>query len=225
MFAFQDANGYVCFMTKQATIAVLTGDLIASQAAGAAKVEAAMDHLAATAADLGADTRFTRFRGDGWQIVLTDPLKVLRAVLLLLADLRASGIGLDTRISAGIGGYETLGTANLADAAGRAFLLSGVKLDNMDKHGRISINGAEERDQHWQRAIFDLVDWHTSQWTAAQAEAAALALRHYTENQGQLAQRLGITRQAMQSRLAGAGMHALDRAIQAFEGPLWKRNK
>jgi hypothetical protein len=206
-------------------VAVLTGDLVASQVAGHDKVEAAMRQLAKTAHALGNDTRFTRFRGDGWQMVLTHPHRVLSAILLLLADLRASGIGVDTRISAGIGPYDTLGTSNLADAAGRAFLLSGAGIDTMPKQRRLAISGGRKQDHHWQQAIFDLVDWQTAHWTAAQAEAAAAALRFDTENHQQMATRLGITRQAMQSRLAGAGINALRIAFAAFQFTAWEDDR
>jgi hypothetical protein len=202
-------------MAHNKIIAVLTGDLVASQTAGSAKVEAVMQRIAQTAQDLGAKG-FTRFRGDGWQIALQHPQQVLWAVLLILADLRASGIGVDTRISVGIGSYTSLGTANLSDATGPAFVLSGQGLDAMPKQSRLAIAGGAD----WQKAMLDLVDWHTAQWTAAQAEAVAMFLRH-AENHQQLAARLGITRQAMQSRLAAAGINALDRAIAAFQAVRW----
>jgi hypothetical protein len=199
-------------MAQNRIIAVLTGDLVASQRAGTARIDAAMQRLARTAQDLGT-TGITRFRGDGWQLALPDPAQLLRAVLMILADLRASGIGVDTRISVGIGPYTSMGTANLSDATGPAFVLSGQGLDAMPKQSRLAIAGGPP----WQMAIVDLIDWHTAHWTAAQAEAVAMSLRH-GENHQQLAARLGITRQAMQSRLAAAGINALDRAIAVFQG-------
>jgi hypothetical protein len=65
MIAFCKAIAYVCHMQIAPLTAVLTGDLVASRKAQAATVEAAMRQIAITAAALGHDTRFTRFRGDG----------------------------------------------------------------------------------------------------------------------------------------------------------------
>lgn len=207
-------------------IAVLTGDLVASQVAGATKVEAAMQRLETTARDLSNlvdhDTRFTRFRGDGWQIGLLRPGWLLRSCLILLADLRAAGIGIETRISVGIGQSESLGTTNLSDASGSAFFVSGNHLDVMPKNRRLFIAGGRAPDQVWQAAIFDLVEWLSSNWTQAQAEAIAMALRPDVGTHQVMADQLGITRQAIQARLASAGFAALTNALAAFEGTNWE---
>ena len=70
--------------------AVLTGDLIASTHADPTVTEHAVADLASAAADIAkwtdADTRFTRFRGDGWQIVLTaQTVLALRAAVYMIA--------------------------------------------------------------------------------------------------------------------------------------------
>ena len=66
--------------SKSRTAAILTGDLIGSTDAPANALERAMDALAATARGISdwtpwsdAGTRFTRFRGDGWQAHVADP--------------------------------------------------------------------------------------------------------------------------------------------------------
>lgn len=220
----------LCFMKSQplcrnVTAAVLTGDLVHSQKAPPTRIEAAMHQLTTTARDLSdiadADTRFTRFRGDGWQIIIPNAGLVLRACLLLLADLRASGIGMETRISAGVGPIDSLGTANLSDATGRAFFVSGSHLDVMPQRRRLSIAGARDADQTWQAAIFDLVEWQAGTWTQAQAQTVAMALRPDWKTHQDLADRLDITRQAVQSRLDSAGFQRLENALAAFEHHAW----
>lgn len=207
-------------------IAVLTGDLVKSRKAGSNALERAIGILSDTARHLSditdADTRFTRFRGDGWQLVLARPGTVLRACLILMADLRASGIGIDTRISAGLGPYENLGTTNLSDATGPAFFVSGHHLDLAPKRRRLLVAGGRTQDQTWQSAIFDLVEHQVSRWTALQAEAIATALRHGQMTQADIAQNLAVTRQAVQIRLAGAGYSALENALVAFERLNWE---
>ena len=125
------------------TAAVLTGDLIGSTKVEPAALERAIDLLAETARELtgwappSPDPRFTRYRGDGWQMVVAEPGLALRAVLMLSASLRAADLGLATRAAIGIGAVESLGTASLADARGVAFEASGRGLDHMARVQRV----------------------------------------------------------------------------------------
>lgn len=90
----------VCIMKPQA--AVLTGDLVGSTIASAERVEATMRHLADLAYRISPTTRFTRYRGDGWQIYLENPGSALTSLLFIWAGLRATR-NLESRISVGLG--------------------------------------------------------------------------------------------------------------------------
>lgn len=210
----------------ESIIAVLTGDLVKSRDHNPAIMDLAMSTLSASAKDLAkladADTRFTRFRGDGWQLVLDRPGWVLRACLILIADLRASELGIETRISAGLGRYESLGTANLSDATGPAFVASGHHLDQAPKRRRLLVAGGRTADQTWQAALFDLIEHQVSSWTQPQAQAVAMALRNGELTQADIAQKLAISRQAVQMRLSGAGYSALENSLAAFEHLNWE---
>lgn len=212
-------------------VAVLTGDIVGSRKRADSAVEAAMTRIGKTARDLAtladADTRFTRFRGDGWQIVLGRAGWTLRASLIIMADLKAEGHAIETRISAGVGPWESLGTNDLSDASGRAFFVSGHHLDTMPGHRRLAIAGGRDQAPHgvadsdWQAAIFDMAEWIAGRWTQPQAEAMAMALRFDWQTQDDLARRLGITRQAMHARLSGAGFQAMSNALAAIEHYKW----
>lgn len=213
------------------TIAVLTGDIVRSTRIEARQLDAAMRIISASAADLSvitsADSRFTRFRGDGWQFILHTANLALRATLLVLADLRAANLGVETRISVGIGRHSNLGTKDLSDASGSAFVVSGRSLDEMPGHRKLSVAGGGTEtsrgvaDRDWQLAIFDLAEWISSHWTQPQAKAMAMALRLDWRTHDDLAQRLGITRQAIHARLTGAGFRAMTSAIVTFEKYEW----
>ncbi|MCR8723883.1 hypothetical protein [Frigidibacter sp. ROC022] len=215
-------------------VAVLTGDLIDSSRAAPAEVDAAMTCLGAAAREIAArartDARFSRFRGDGWQMVLENPSDSLRATLLLTARLRAADLDLATRIAIGIGAVDSLGTRNLGDATGPAFVTSGHLLDGLPHDRRLAIAGPKDPDQPAFRqlvtplheAILALVEQQSQRWTAAQAEAVALSLIHPGRTHAQLAAQLGVTRQAVQSRLASAGAAALEPALRAFELYPWE---
>lgn len=77
--------------------AVLTGDLISSSAAAPADVDRLMHRLSGAAEQaarsLGTDPpRFTRFRGDGWQIIVSPAPLYLRTTAALLSALPPLGI-------------------------------------------------------------------------------------------------------------------------------------
>lgn len=203
-------------MNTTGTIAILTGDLIQSRRADGARVAAAFDVLQTAALDFGQahdlDLRFTRYRGDGWQVALSDPRLTLDAILFFTARLRAAQPKIATRIAAGIGPVETLGTNDLSDGTGPAFFISGDQIDGMSPKRRLTLAGAG----HSYAAIIDLTEFITAGWTAAQAEAVACALQDDQRTHQDIAKILGITRQAVQSRLAGAGFGYFENAIYAI---------
>lgn len=196
--------------------AALTGDIIRSRKAPPSALNHAFEILRQAAADFGAqrklDLRFTRNRGDGWQVVLTDPIHCFDAIIYLIASLRAGQTGLDTRIAAAIAPVEDLGTRDLADASGDAFFVAGDALDTMPRAQQIVIAGVSTA----QTAIVDLTAQISARWTATQAQAVALALLHPDNTHDDIAATLGITRQAVQNRLAGAGFGAFDKARAAM---------
>lgn len=205
------------------TAAVLTGDLIGSTKVEPAALERAIDLLAETARELtgwappSPDPRFTRYRGDGWQMVVAEPGLALRAVLMLSASLRAADLGLATRAAIGIGAVESLGTASLADARGVAFEASGRGLDHMARTRRLAIEGEGVTALH--RIVVDLLDERTERWTRQQAEAMhlALPLRQDEPTLAEIAAQLGISAQAVNYRLSGAGAPAIRRSLRAWE--------
>ena len=206
--------------TMPAAAAVLTGDLIGSTKAAPDALETAMALLAKAGAELSAwtdrrDAHFTRFRGDGWQIVVADPGLALRAALFLTARLRAADLDLATRIAIGIGEIDSLGKASLADARGSAFEASGRTLDHMGRTRRLAIEGDGITSFH--RIILELLDELASRWTRQQAEATALYLHPDNPTLEQIAPQLGISAQAVNYRLSGAGAPAIRRALRAWE--------
>jgi hypothetical protein len=214
--------------------AVFTGDLIKSSNASRSRAEATIACISDTAARIGRiigkDTRFTRFRGDGWQMVIEEPGAFLLASVLIVARLRMGKGLLKTRASIGVGPVDTLGTEDLRDAAGFAFTISGRGLDATgrdrdwvmsstpdDPVGLLGNKRLDHRllgDVDWYDSVLlNLVMFNAGKWTAAQAEAIALALENDDETQGKLANRLGITRQALNLRLTAAGYSPIRGAI------------
>jgi hypothetical protein len=203
------------------TIAVLTGDLVGSTGHPAATVDAAMKAIRAAAVTIAdwqsppTDTRFTRFRGDGWQMFLTRPRFALRAAVIIQGRLKA--MGMESRISIGVGKAESLGTSSLADAAGDAFERSGQGLDSMGSMWRLSI---DKQDIHVEdQLIADLLAERMGRWTAAQAEAAALQLASPLKIRTllEIGEELNISPQAVNDRVRGAGCHTIASVLRRWE--------
>lgn len=195
--------------------AIVTGDLIGSTARpeGVAQAMALLGGVAAGIAGWSESApKFTRFRGDGWQFCVPAG-QALRAALLVSARLRAED-ALGTRIAIGIGTLDTDGTRDLSDAAGEAFTASGRALDHMARGQVWALAGAAP---DWAVALVALGEWHSSRWSREQAEAMAVMLAEPELTQLAAAERMGITRQAWQARLSGAGFAAWRPALRAFE--------
>ncbi len=203
--------------------AVLLGDLIKSRRFDAAQITAALDSLRATAATLeplNGPAHFTRFRGDGWQLVTARPEMALRFALTLIARL-ATTKGPQTRLVIGLGEIDDLAGGELGAASGTAFLRSGQALDEMSSRRRLGQLGAPPAVAPWLDGTLHLVEFVAERWSPPQAEAIAMALAPGWATQGDLADRLGITRQAMHARLSGAGYAAIATALEAFESQSW----
>lgn len=199
------------------TAAILTGDLIGSTDAPEA-LEPTMARLAAAAEEIarwqGSSARFTRFRGDGWQM-RTEPELALRASVYLHACLRAAEGLLATRIAIGLGAVDSPGSADLSDAQGPALTASGHALDKMRRTRRFAIAGrdVDTRDE----IIVQLVEDIVLRWTRPQAEGAALALPYPAPTLEEIGQTLGISAQAVSYRLSAGSVQSLRDAITAWE--------
>jgi len=194
--------------------AVLTGDLIASTEAPPEAVEAAMARIRGTIVWITPAPRFTRFRGDGWQIHLAKPDLGLRVMLQIAATLRAAA-GLETRQSLGLGSAHGLEGPTLGAAGGTAFTASGRALDSMAEGRRLVLSGAPTDPLH--RRLITMIDEQIAGWSTEQAEAVAHLLDpDAPKTRTAIAAQLGISRQALAARLEAAGFRQLSGACADF---------
>jgi len=209
--------------------AILTGDLIGSTRVPTDRIAHTMSLLSGnlpvgirwnwTAADL----YFTRYRGDGWQMRVPAP-DALRWAITLLASLRADPLAIGSRISIGIGAISNPGTEDLSDASGPAFEASGRGLDTMYRDERLFLMGGKAaaddpgvRILDAEQAVVMLIDERISRWTPEQAEAVAHFLHPDAPPATEIAERLGITPQAVSYRLRGAGAKTLRTVLETLE--------
>jgi hypothetical protein len=164
------------------------------------------------------------FRGDGWQMLLTDPSMALRVGIFLRASLLARGTA-DSRIAIGLGegGVES---KQLALSGGEAFVLSGEALDKMTLYSNIAIRIPKATGplSDWLAVAGDLCDSLISQWTMRQAGIVCVAIdpkEPGTEEVAQLLRRR-VSKQAEAKALRGANWHAIREAVRQFEKTPWR---
>lgn len=204
----------------KASAAVLTGDLIGSTAAGPAAVSAAMLRIETVAERLDAPFQFARFRGDGWQIYLDEPGLGLATALRIIASLRAAE-GLESRIAVGLGDavFAQAATAStdlsLGSATGSAFTASGRALDEMQKNRRLVVAGSGLDRLHYR--LVSMIDARVLRWSHEQAEVLETALGPgNVSTQEWMAEKHGITRQAVAARLRAADFAQVNGAAVDF---------
>lgn len=201
--------------------AVLTGDLIGSTDFSPNWVERSMHILGQAASCIeqttpNHTTRFTRNRGDGWQLHLDHPGDALWVAVYLNASLKADPQSLATRIAIGIGGVQSFGATGLAAASGTAFTHSGRALDGMVAVGQIlALSGTATDDL--QRSLLAFIADRIKGWSREQAEVMIRYLDARSPTQAEVAAEIGITRQAVGARLQAAGSSLIYQACDAFK--------
>lgn len=196
-------------------LAVLTGDIVKSRALPPGDLDKVFAALSNTAKRIeawqNAPVHLSRFRGDGWQMVLR-PTLLFRSLMMLRAAVRSGGKGFDTRVGVGIGQGHVLGP-DLAEANGEAFVASGSALDTMPR--RVYFSAPE--GPRALRTALPLADQIIAGWTARQAEIVLALLDPDQPTQMAVAQRLGLAQQTVQKQAFAAGLAALLEVCGIFE--------
>ncbi|MFC4730408.1 hypothetical protein [Salipiger abyssi] len=201
-------------------IAVLTGDIVDSSSLSAealgetmAALREAVAAISGWSADIGAG--FSQRGGDGWQAVLDRPALAMRAALYCQACLRRLDRDRATRIALAIddGTLSDAERENPNIAHGPAFTASGRLLETLSGH-RLMVHAAGGAEA----AALRLADHISQGWTPAQARAVCEMLPPGAGPRAEAAERLGITRQAVNQALWSAGFPALEEALGYLEG-------
>jgi len=206
---------------KTRKIAVITGDIVGSTALGPAKLERAMAALAASAKVQagwhGESLRFTRNRGDGWQVVLARPEMALRSALAFRAALRAQGSEFDSYFGIAKGDASLALNNDLNAETGNVFKHSGDNLEGLKEIRNLDVRMGYVGDGEI-NAVIALADHLSQGWTPPQA-AALLPLLNpdAAVTQTQVAKKLGKSRQAVAKSLEAAHYRPLSRALNSME--------
>jgi hypothetical protein len=166
------------------------------------------------------------FRGDSFQIIISDPTAALKIAIFLKARLLTEtikGKNIDVRIAIGIGKIESLNKENIPESDGEAFRLSGIALDNISKYRRLSIKSSSDEPNKQLKFIASSLDSITRRWSAEQAEAILLWLSEDTQTT--ISKKLGISQPAVNQRLQLGGHFALNESFELFKHLIEKNYK
>lgn len=200
-------------------ITILTGDIVGSQELSRQE----RDHLQADLKEAAARTELSVdievFAGDSWQC-FCEPSHCAISLAVTLRSYLLGKKGIDTRISIGIGDYESLRPEKISLSHGEAFVLSGRGLKEMSEDQRLTIQFSEKTPQLNKELIHAsvlLLDGITSNWTSKQALAVALASKDL--NQYELAEKFNppISPQAFGKHLAKAQWKLVKTALTSIE--------
>ncbi len=197
-------------------LSVLTGDILDSTGLDPDELDALMSELSDATTEIAhwdkAPTGFARRSGDGWQLALGAPHRALRAALYLHARLRRMDGRFETRIAIATDTGTLPPDLDPNSGHGPAFTASGRLLEELSGHVRMGhASGGKDH------AALALADFIARGWTQAQARALCEMLPPGAGPRAKAAQRLGITRPAVNQALWAAGFPAIETALSAWE--------
>lgn len=214
-------------MARAPLYAVLTGDLVGSTALPPERVAQAREEIerGAEAIDawrpglLAGGPEF--FRGDAWQLALSDPALFLRAAVYIRARLLSLKPQTDTRIGIGLGPVTRL-EVEVSHSVGSAFTISGRTLDGMKNRRLLEVGAAaSSASLLWLEPLLSLCGAVVSRWKPAQAQVACLALDPGALTQKEIGERLGRTQQGVSDAIVGSDFRAVEDAIRFLESLRW----
>ena len=210
--------------------AVLTGDIIASGEMSADHLKEVRETLRVAAEwfcnsfPRSVEARLDMYRGDAWQILLTEQELALRFALVLQAQLRTR-LNAGTRVAIGLGHAEDIERQKVSLSTGEVFTLSGRALEGMTGYFDLTAALPDRAKAlgDWVPVTCHLCSELVRSWTRRQAEIVSLALMHPDDTHEDIAARLDppVSKQAVTAALAGANWRGLLEALKVFETTDW----
>jgi hypothetical protein len=162
------------------------------------------------------------FRGDSWQLLVSDAALSLRIGLFLRAYLRAvmDAGKFDTRMAIAIGTVDFVPDKRVSKGDGQAYRHSGNALEQMPRGSNMCFRFPGHEIEEFLDVLVRLVDALAMNWSEKQALAITGAL------QGLRQERIGnlwnppITQQSVNRHLQRSGWFAVEEGVAFFEKQL-----
>ncbi|WP_417608612.1 SatD family protein [Owenweeksia hongkongensis] len=154
------------------------------------------------------------FRGDSFQVEVTDPKEALLIALKIKAALR-SAVNLDVRMAIGIG-EKNYDAPKITEANGDAFVRAGELFENLKKHTLAVSSPWEDVDSQMNLNI-ELALLTIDNWTQNSAKTVELSIAHPKATQSELAKMLNISQSSVSERQKRAGLDEIMKMNQRYE--------
>jgi len=163
------------------------------------------------------------FRGDSWQLLISDIAVSLKVGLFLRAHLRAAmGTGkFDTRMAIGVGTVDFVPDDRVSKGDGQAYRHSGNALEQMTKASNMCFRFPErEIIEESIDVLVHLIDVLARNWSDKQALAITGVLQGLKQEKIGSLWKHPITQQSVNRHLQRAGWFAIEKAIGFFKKQL-----
>lgn len=207
---------------KKKSYAILTGDIVGSSKLKPAQRKKLLSKLKSTSKEIKKLYKdiipfdVDIFRGDSWQLLVTEPTLALRVALLFRSTLKGEmGIReFDSKIFIGIGRIDSLPGDRVSLGNGEAFVLSGRGLENLKKY-RMGIDYPTFDKNEYLNLVVQLVDVFVSNWTIKQSTSISGALKGLTQKK--IAESLELKQQTVYDHLAGSYLSHIENVLEVIE--------
>lgn len=164
------------------------------------------------------------FRGDSWQLLVSDITVSLPVGLYLRAHLKSSvkDGSFDTRLAIGIGTVDFIPDDRVSKGDGEAFRNSGLALEEMAKGCTMSFRFPGWEFEESINILIQLIDVLAKNWSNKQALAVTGALRGMTQEEIGRLWTPPIKQQSVNMHLQRAGWFAIEKAIEFSKKQLLK---
>ena len=164
------------------------------------------------------------FRGDSWQLLVSDAAVSLRVGLFFRAYLRA-GVGagkFDTRMAIAVGTVDFVPDDRVSKGDGQAYRHSGNALEQMTKASNMCFQFPGMKIEESLDVLVHLIDVLAMNWSEKQALAITGALQGLKQEKIGSLWKPPITQQSVNRHLQRASWFAIEKAIGFFEKQLSK---
>jgi len=162
------------------------------------------------------------FRGDSWQLLISNAALSLRVGIFFRAYLRAAmGAGkFDTRMAIAVGTVDFVPDDRVSKGDGQAYRHSGNALEQMTRGSNMCFRFPGQEIEESLDVLVHLVDVLAINWSEKQALAITGALQGLKQEKIGSLWKPPITQQSVNRHLQRAGWFAVEKAVGFFEKQL-----
>lgn len=183
-------------------ISIITGDIINSRRA--VNQNEWIKPLKKVLSHYGTTPKFWEiFRGDSFQVEVTQPQQSLWAAIYIKAHIRSIK-GLDARMAIGIG-EKTFNAPRITESNGPAYINSGEQFESLKKlKQNLAIKSPWKELDIELNLMIGLASIAMDKWSPSSAELVALSLDNRELSQTELGEKIGRTQSSISERQSRA---------------------